>query len=53
MQSKLEEADIFIYGKMGPKETNQILVSKVKLLKNQPSFSSKVDELEANGVNYG
>ncbi|AUH71731.1 U-box domain-containing protein [Legionella sainthelensi] len=49
MQSKLEEADIFIYGKMGPKETNQILVSKVKLLKNQPSFSSKVDELEANG----
>ncbi|ARB92330.1 U-box domain-containing protein [Legionella longbeachae] len=49
MQSKLEEADIFIYGKMGPKETNQILVSKVELLKNQPSFSNKIDELEENG----
>lgn len=49
MQSKLEEADIFIYGKMGPKETNQILVSKVELLKNQPSFSFKLDELEGNG----
>ncbi|KTD13602.1 Ubiquitin conjugation factor E4 family domain protein (U-box) [Legionella gratiana] len=48
MQSKLEDADIFIYGKMGPKETNRILLAKVELLKKQPDFSSKLAALQEN-----
>ncbi|KTC86252.1 U-box domain-containing protein [Legionella cincinnatiensis] len=48
MQSKVEEADIFIYGKMGPKETNRILMGKVELLKRQLDFSSKINALQEN-----
>ncbi len=44
----MEEADIFIYGKMGPKETNRILAGKVELLKKQFDFSSKIEVLQEN-----
>lgn len=52
MRSKLQdaqkEADIFIYGKMDPITTNQILLSKSVLLKNHPKFSSQIAQLQEN-----
>lgn len=48
MQFKIEEADIFIYDKMEPYQTNQILLGKVELLKKNSVFSSKLAALQEN-----
>lgn len=51
MELKIEasnDADIFIYGKMEPDETNKMLISKVEWLKIQPDFSM-LTKLQQNG----
>ncbi len=52
MQLKTEDsndADIFIYGKMDPDETNQILFAKAEWLNKNPESSFKIIQLQEHG----
>ncbi|KTC80540.1 Ubiquitin conjugation factor E4 family domain protein (U-box) [Legionella cherrii] len=49
IEEDTKEANVFIYGKMGPDETNLILFSKVSWLSNQSNYSSNIALLQENG----
>ncbi|BCA95981.1 hypothetical protein TUM19329_23420 [Legionella antarctica] len=56
MEQKVEfitqDANIFIYDKMDPKATTQILFSKIELLKKSPIFSPMILNLQEKGGHF-